>query len=221
MAFGAEELRVLRRVLAFVRHSRPVPAEDRHDCRRLAASLDEATREAARQHAFLLADLARHRAALPATAAAYLDLLRDALRAGHRPCRDDLAALGALSGNPAAAALLARCRFPATRAFASDPSERPAPDEPAPDAPAPDEPAPAEPAPDPTEPAPAPAEPGPVRTPPPPSPAPSPPASPGPARGPGKRPLPRRPVPTPGEVFPPRSRPAPPPSGRRTPVLVG
>ncbi|MDQ0811996.1 hypothetical protein QFZ63_003710 [Streptomyces sp. B3I7] len=210
MAFGAEELRVLRRVLALALHSRPVPAEDRHDCRRLAASLDEATREAARQHAFLLADLARHRTALPATAAAYLDLLRDALRAGHRPCRDDLAALGALSGNPTAAALLARCRFPAARASGDGPgpAERPAPDEPTPAAPAPDEPAPAEPAPD---------KPGPVRTPPPPSPPPPP----GPARGPGRATRPRRPVPTPGEVFPPKRRPAPPPSGRRTPALVG
>ncbi|WP_405464715.1 hypothetical protein OG783_14120 [Streptomyces jietaisiensis] len=200
MAFGAEELRVLRRVLALALHSRPLPAEDLHDCRRLAASLDEASREAARQRAHLLADLARHRAALPATAAAYLDLLQEVLRAGHRPCREDLAALGALSGNPLAATLLARCRFPAARAAGDDepaPEERPGPGKPAPGEPAPD-------------------KPGPVRTPPPPPPAP-----PGPAREPGKTPRPQRPVPTPGEVFPPKRKPAPPPSGRRAWVLAG
>ncbi|GHE87633.1 hypothetical protein [Streptomyces fumanus] len=110
LAFGAEELRVLRRALAHALNPSPVSAEDAQDCRRLAESLDEAARESARLRAFLLADLARYRAALPGTAAGYLTLLDEALCAGHRPHRDDLAALRALSGNPTAAALLTRCR---------------------------------------------------------------------------------------------------------------
>ncbi len=58
--------------------------------------------------AFLVADLARYRAALPGTATGYLALLDEALAAGHRPGADDLAALGALRGNPRSR-LLARC----------------------------------------------------------------------------------------------------------------
>ena len=58
MAFGAEELRVLRRALAIALHPGPVSAEDVQDCHRLAESLDEAMREAARLRAFLVADLA-------------------------------------------------------------------------------------------------------------------------------------------------------------------
>ncbi len=114
MAFGAQELRVLRRALALALNPSPVSAEEAQDCLRLAESLDEATRESARLRAFLVADLARYRAALPGTVTGYLALLDEALGAGHRPDADDLAALGALRGNPAAAALLARCRPPAT-----------------------------------------------------------------------------------------------------------
>ncbi|MCX4764043.1 hypothetical protein OG562_24390 [Streptomyces sp. NBC_01275] len=110
MAFGAEELRVLRRALALALHPGPVSAEDVQDCHRLAESLDEAMCEAARLRAFLVADLARYRAALPGTAAGYLTLLGEVLGAGHRPDPDDLAALRALRGNPVAAALLDRCR---------------------------------------------------------------------------------------------------------------
>ncbi|MEU6544458.1 hypothetical protein [Streptomyces sp. NPDC046859] len=110
MAFGAEELRVLRRALALALHAGPASAEDVHDCLHLAESLDEAIREGARQRAFLLDDLARYRAALPGSATGYLALLAEALDAGHRPTADDLAALGALRGNRVAAALLARCR---------------------------------------------------------------------------------------------------------------
>ncbi|MYX45806.1 hypothetical protein GTW59_32890, partial [Streptomyces sp. SID89] len=106
IAFGAEELRVLRRALAVALHLRPARAEDLQDCLRLAESLDEAMREGARLRAFLLADLARYRAALPGTAVGYFALLREALDAGHRPGPDDLAALRALRGNPTAAALL-------------------------------------------------------------------------------------------------------------------
>ncbi|MEW2128833.1 hypothetical protein [Streptomyces sp. NPDC005435] len=110
MAFGAEELRVLRRALALALHPGTASAEDVQDCFRLAESLDEALAEAARLRAFLLADLGRYRAALPATATGYLSLLAEALGTGHRPTPDDLAALKALSGNPQAATLLATCR---------------------------------------------------------------------------------------------------------------
>ncbi|MEU6422593.1 hypothetical protein [Streptomyces spiralis] len=110
VAFGAEELRVLRRALAVALHLRPACAEDVQDCLRLAESLDEAMREGARLRAFLLADLARYRDALPGAAAGYCALLEEALGAGYRPGPDDLAALGALRGSPAAAALLRCCR---------------------------------------------------------------------------------------------------------------
>ncbi|MFD9442740.1 hypothetical protein ACFWBR_33775 [Streptomyces sp. NPDC060006] len=109
MAFGAEELRVLRRALALALHPSPASAQDVQDCLRLAETVDEATREGARLRAFLLADLSRYRAALPGTAAGYLTLLEEALGAGYRPVPDDLAALRALCGNPVAAALLDRC----------------------------------------------------------------------------------------------------------------
>ncbi|MGW3458459.1 hypothetical protein ACWDE9_02315 [Streptomyces olivaceoviridis] len=110
MAFGVEELRVLRRALALALHPGHASAEDVQDCLRLAESLDEAMCEGARLRAFLVADLGRYRAALPGTAAGYLTLLEEALGAGHRPTPDDLAALRALRGNPAAAALLDRCQ---------------------------------------------------------------------------------------------------------------
>jgi hypothetical protein len=110
MVFGAEELRVLRRALALAPHASPGSAEDVQDCRRLAESLDEAMSEGARLRAFLVADLARYRAALPGTAAGYLTLLEEVLGAGCRPDADDVAALRALRGNPAAAALLERCQ---------------------------------------------------------------------------------------------------------------
>jgi hypothetical protein len=111
MAFGAEELRVLRRALALALQPGPAPAQDAKDCLRLAESLDEAMREGARLRAFLLADLARYRAALPGTTTGYLTLLEEALAAGYRPQPDDLAALRALRGNPAASVLLGRCRM--------------------------------------------------------------------------------------------------------------
>ncbi|MFG2651532.1 hypothetical protein [Streptomyces sp. NPDC048436] len=116
MAFGAEELRVLRRALALALHPSPVSDEDVRDCLRLADSVDEAAREGARLRAFLLADLARYRAALPGTASGYLALLEDVLGSGYQPGADDLAALRALRGNPDAAALLERCRAVAEQA---------------------------------------------------------------------------------------------------------
>ena len=109
MAFGAEELRVLRRALALALQPRTASAEDVQDCLRLAESLDEAVREGVRLRAFLVADLARYRAALPGTTAGYLTLLEEALGAGYRPDVDDLSALRALRGNPPAAVLLDRC----------------------------------------------------------------------------------------------------------------
>ncbi|MER6495248.1 hypothetical protein [Streptomyces griseorubiginosus] len=115
MAFGAEELRVLRRALALALHPAPASAEDIKHCHRLAESLDEAVREGARLRAFLVADLGRYREALPGTAAGYLALLEEALGAGYRPGPDDLAALRALRGSPAAAALLSRCQVLAER----------------------------------------------------------------------------------------------------------
>ncbi|QOV41543.1 hypothetical protein IM697_42055 [Streptomyces ferrugineus] len=186
MAFGVEELRVLRRALALALNPSPASAEDVQDCLRLAESLDEAMREGARMRAFLMADLARYRAALPGTAAGYLTLLEEALGAGYTPTPDDLTALQTLRGNPSAATLLRRCRppipasrthlqalpggLPAQASTAQEPSKQPR----------------KKPAEKPAAPKPAP---GPERTP---------------------APKPTRPIPTPGEVFP-RRKPTPPP----------
>lgn len=210
MAFGAEELRVLRRALALALHPGRASAEDVKDCFRLAASLDEAVCEAARLRAFLVADLARYRAALPGTAAGYLTLLEEVLATGHRPTPDDLAALRALRGNPKGAALLERCRALAEQdvraRFAQGARKVPAPavppsrtrllalrggagDEAAREAEEREEPA--------RKPAPKPGQTPPGR----------------PAERPAADPAPKRPVPTPGEVFPRRKPPAP-PAGR-------
>ncbi|MGW1892034.1 hypothetical protein ACWCP6_17500 [Streptomyces sp. NPDC002004] len=203
MAFGAQELRVLRRALALALHPSPASAEDVQDCLRLADSVDEAVREGARLRAFVLADLGRYRLALPGAAPGYLGLLEEVLSAGYEPTSDDLAALGALRGNPVAAALLDRCRDVAEQAVrarsasraAAVPGERRA------------------------------AVPG-ARTrllalpggraaadegeeKPKPKPKPEP-AAPAVPPTPGRPTPSRRPVPTPGEVFPPKRRPAPP-----------
>ncbi|GGQ60229.1 hypothetical protein GCM10010216_22460 [Streptomyces flaveolus] len=197
MAFGAQELRVLRRALALALNPSPASAEDVQDCLRLAESLDEAMEESARLRDFLLADLARYRAALPGSIAGYLTLLDEALSAGHRPTADDLAALRALRGNRAAAALLSRCAPPAATVTATVPAARTrllalpggrcaggGGQDPAarPGAKPPQKPAP--------------------------SPAPADPAN------------PKRPVPTPGEVFP-RRKPTPPPAGSRHHLAAG
>ncbi|RDG39537.1 hypothetical protein [Streptomyces corynorhini] len=115
MAFGTDELRVLRRALAVALHPTPLPDGDIQACLRLAESVDEAMHEAGRLRDFLLADLARYRQALPGSLTGYLELLQDALAAGYVPLPDDLAALRALRGSPAAAALLERCRIRAER----------------------------------------------------------------------------------------------------------
>jgi hypothetical protein len=227
MAFGAEELRVLRRALALALHPGPASAEDVQDCHRLAESLDEAMREAARLRAFLVADLGRYRAALPGTAAGYLALLEEVLAAGHRPEPDDLAALRALRGNPTAAALLDRCQVlaeqdvrarlarrtvrEASRATSGVPASRTrllalpggrcgeAADVLTAFGEGPREEPRKKPAEKPAAPAP-----GPV-----------------PAKPAAPQPAPRRPIPTPGEVFP-RRKPAPPPNGpERQRLAVG
>ncbi|MFK0025168.1 hypothetical protein [Streptomyces sp. NPDC090798] len=207
MAFGAQELRVLRRALALALHPTPASAEDVQDCLRLAESVDEAAREGARLRAFLLADLARYRAALPGTAAGYLVLLEEALGSGYRPNPDDLAALRALRGNPTAAALLDLCRtlteqdvrtrlagrgatptVPASRtrltALPGGLAATSAAQEPAK------------------------------------KPAGSPAAEPRP-QSPDRSPRPDRPIPTPGEVFPPKRKPAPPPANPPQQLAAG
>ncbi|MET9295362.1 hypothetical protein [Streptomyces sp. NPDC003077] len=140
MAFSADELRVLRRALATVllpTHpavpagtppASPSGARDPEwvaevqEYLRLAEDVDEAAREGGRLRAFLLADLARYRAALPGSAHGYLDQLHAALDAGYDPGPDDLAALRSLCALPASqgetrrrAALLRRCSHLAER----------------------------------------------------------------------------------------------------------
>ncbi|MEU6944180.1 hypothetical protein ABZ957_02885 [Streptomyces sp. NPDC046316] len=115
MAFSADELRVLRRALATALNPAPLQDEDIQDCLRLAASVDDAVREAGRLRAFLLADLTRYREALPGSLPGYLDLLQDALGAGYDPGADDIAALRALRAHPRAAGLLERCQVLAER----------------------------------------------------------------------------------------------------------
>ncbi|MDK1341759.1 hypothetical protein QNO09_00175 [Streptomyces sp. 378] len=211
MAFGVEELRVLRRALALTLHPTPASADDVQDCLRLAESLDEVMREGARLRAFLVADLGRYRAALPGTAAGYLALLDEALGAGYRPLPDDLAALGALRGNPTAAALLDRCAVTPVPAAAVPtaavpgsrtrllalPGGRRAPVGAAGNGPDKQP------------------EKKPARKPAAPKPAPAP--SPAPAPG---APKPSRPIPTPGEVFP-RRKPTPPPPANPQQLAAG
>ncbi|MFE5870573.1 hypothetical protein ACFQ6V_18275 [Streptomyces roseifaciens] len=225
MAFSADELRVLRRALAIALHPHAVPgrpgperAAEARDCHRLAEAVDEAVLESGRLRAFLLADLARYRAALPGAASGYAERLQDALAAGYRPRAEDLDALRALcsvpSAGPATAgyrALLRRCELvagPAARAAAADrvacavPAARirlrrtpllalPGGLPPTADGPA-----------------------GPGRKPGRKQPEEKPSGKPGtdPAKQPSG-PRPERPIPTPGEVFPPRRKPAPPPAG--------
>ncbi|MEU6219934.1 hypothetical protein ABZ845_20815 [Streptomyces sp. NPDC047022] len=206
LAFGAEELCVLRRALALALQPRTASSEDVQDCLRLAESVDEAVREGARLRAFLLADLARYRAALPGSLTGYLALLEDALHAGYRPVLDDLAALRALRGNPAAATLLDRCEALAEREARPCPAPRGA-VIPAsrvrltalPGGLAAVEEAEGKPAHKPAE-----------------KPAPKP-EKPAPATEPGA-PRPSRPIPTPGEVFPPKRKPGPPHAQRQLAV---
>lgn len=197
MAFSADELRVLRRALAHALRPTPLAAppgafgpddpEDVREYLRLAEAVDEAVSEGGRLRAFLLADLARYRDALPGAAAGYLSRLQEALAAGHVPGPADLAALRRLAQEPAGAgereyrtALLHRCHHLAEQSVRARlralPGGRRPDEEPRP-----------RPEPQP-HPEPQPADP--------------------------KAPRPQRPIPTPGEVFPPRRRPAPPPETR-------
>ncbi|MFJ1753012.1 hypothetical protein [Kitasatospora sp. NPDC088134] len=111
MAFSADEVRVLRRVLAQAlypaapdRLPAPLPdelwAEDVQDALRLTEAIDEAVQEGGRLRTFLLADLARYRAALPGGAGGYLDRLEEAVTDGYLPTPDDLSALRSLSRQP-------------------------------------------------------------------------------------------------------------------------
>ncbi|MDC0772811.1 hypothetical protein [Streptomyces sp. HD] len=218
MAFGAEELRVLRRALALALHPDPASAEDVEDCLRLAESLDEAIREGARLRAFLVADLARYRAALPGTAAGYLTLLEEALTAGYHPTPDDLAALRALRSSPAAATLLDRCRPLAdqdTRARPTIPASRThltaLPGGLALPAQGATQDAAQDPARQPRK--------KPAEKPAAPKPGPGPAPTPGPEPTPAA-PKPPRPIPTPGEVFP-RRKPTPPPSNPPQQLAAG
>ncbi|SCF35915.1 hypothetical protein GA0115257_11346 [Streptomyces sp. LcepLS] len=116
MVFGADEVRVVRRALALALLPGPARPDDVRDCLRLSQAVDAAVDEAARLRAFLVADLARYRAALPGSLAGFLPLLAEALDAGYQPGPDDLAALRALRHDPAAARLLARCQALAEQA---------------------------------------------------------------------------------------------------------
>ncbi|MFF7726538.1 hypothetical protein [Streptomyces sp. NPDC008001] len=222
MAFSADELRVLRRALAIALHPHAVPgrsgperAAEVRACLRLAEAVDEAVLESGRLRAFLRADLARYRAALPGAASGYAERLQDALAAGYRPRAEDLDALRALCATPSAGpatasyrALLRRCELVAGAAGPGAPADRTACAVPAarirlrrtpllalpggrPPAP------------------PGAATPRPGR-----KPGQKPAEKPGekPGGDPGKPSRPDRPIPTPGEVFPPRRKPAPPPA---------
>jgi len=111
MAFSADEVRVLRRVLAQALYPaapgrlQPPPvadlwAEDVQDALRLTEAIDEAVQEGGRLRSFLLADLTRYRSALPGSAGGYLDRLEEAVADGYLPTPDDLSALRSLSRQP-------------------------------------------------------------------------------------------------------------------------
>ncbi|MFF1795860.1 hypothetical protein ACFVXQ_16835 [Kitasatospora sp. NPDC058263] len=118
MAFSADEVRVLRRALAQALHP-AVPVhfqvsdrlpfagsgaelwtEDVQDALRLTEAIDEAVQEGGRLRAFLLADLGRYRAALPGSAAGYLERLEEAVADGYLPAPEDLTALRGLTRQP-------------------------------------------------------------------------------------------------------------------------
>ncbi|MGP4001848.1 hypothetical protein [Streptomyces sp. 8N706] len=132
MAFSADELRVLRRALALALQPASAPLGpgregEVQELFRLAEAVDEAVREGGRLRAFLIADLARYRAALPGAAGGYVERLQDALSAGYIPGAEDLAALRGLCAAPAGPAagaegegrrvLLHRCEVLAEQAL--------------------------------------------------------------------------------------------------------
>ncbi|MBU7598152.1 hypothetical protein JGS22_011135 [Streptomyces sp. P38-E01] len=101
MAFSADELRVLRRALEAVVRPALVPDREVRACHRLARAVDRAAAEAARERAFLVADLGRYRAALPGSARGYLERLDEALSAGCTPAPDDIASLRRIASGAA------------------------------------------------------------------------------------------------------------------------
>jgi hypothetical protein len=116
MAFSADEVRVIRRSLAAALTPSTPTHQEILERLRLAEAVEEADREARRLRAFLRAELDRYRAALPGSAAGFLERLEAALEAGHTPTAADLAALRALRGVPCGPgerarrlALLAHC----------------------------------------------------------------------------------------------------------------
>ncbi|MEU3355904.1 hypothetical protein [Streptomyces sp. NPDC037389] len=239
MAFSADELRVLRRALDIALRpdsvpTRPGPVRDAEvrDCLRLAEAMTEADHEAGRLRAFLLAELARYRAALPGAAPGYARLLRDALADGYQPGSEDLAALRSLCALPVGGteaghrrALLRRCEHLAEQAVRTRPAVRAAPAVPGVPGARPQPgrahsscalpartrllalPGGRTPHTDEADPRPGVASPE--------KPAPAPPGKPAPTPPPAapqpKPAQPGRPIPTPGEVFPPRRKPTPPP----------
>ncbi|RAG80595.1 hypothetical protein DN069_37350 [Streptacidiphilus pinicola] len=115
MAFSADELRVLRRALAHVLNppavtdlrpggsaARSAWVEDVQDVLRLSEAIEEAVLEGGRMRAFALAELVRYRAALPGSAAGYLQRLEEAVADGYLPDSEDLAALRTLNALPCA-----------------------------------------------------------------------------------------------------------------------
>ncbi len=205
MAFSADELRVLRGALAAAVLPGSAPSHGAEEYTRLADAVDETAGEADRLRAFLLADLARYRDALPGSAAGFLGRLEDALATGYLPGPEDLAVLRTLASEAAGeaerdrrSALLRRCERLAEQALRAQllllPGGRTgAEDRRAPECGAQrDEGEEGEPEREPERRA------EPKR---------------GPAPGPSRAPAPSRPVPTPAEVFPPRRRPAPPSDG--------
>lgn len=108
MAFSADEVRVLRRTLAQALYPVHMPyptagelwAEDVQEALRLAEAVDEAVQEGGRLRSFLLADLARYRAALPGSASGYLERLEEAIADGYLPHAEDLTALRSLTRLP-------------------------------------------------------------------------------------------------------------------------
>lgn len=139
MAFSADELRVLRRALAHALQttspSAPLGAlgpewtQDIQEYLRLAEAVDEAVREGGRLRAFLLADLARYRAALPGSAMRLPRAAQGGAGSGpcprpRRPRRSPRAAPGPRNGRERAPQCPAAPLRAARRAFRTDPAAR-------------------------------------------------------------------------------------------------
>ena len=111
MAFGAEELRVLRRALALALH--PSPASRARTSRTASGSPSPSTRRSARAAGCGRSSWPTSPATAPRSPARPRAIWSSSRRPwppGTDPRPDDLAALRALRGNPVAAALLDRCQ---------------------------------------------------------------------------------------------------------------